>query len=160
MNEAREGSATLLAPMGLKKLFAAAGIGLAIGAIVWGLGYIVNTYVMQVLFCPGTQTMRCDDFVPYAHGIAGVIGAGIGLFGLIKLRVLRPLLVILAAAAALWNLPSALSVLPWLAVGVATVIFYAGVYALFSWVARIRSLWAVAAIFTVAVIAIRLALVS
>lgn len=155
---ADEGKMALLAPMSIKQLVAAGAIGVMIGLIVWGLGYVVDAYILKVLFC-GDQAGVCNETVPYALGLASLVGAGLGLFGLIKLRILRPLLVVLAATAALWGLPNLVATLPWLGVAVACALLYSGVYALFAWIARVRSLWVVVVIFTGIVIAIRLALV-
>lgn len=147
----------LLAPMEVKQLLGAGFIGLTIGLIVWGLGSVIDQYVLKTLFC---QDGACDSIASWAFAISGVTGAGLGLFGLVKLRVLRPLLVIVAAMIALWNLPLLLANLPLWGVIVASALLYAGIYALFAWLARLRSIYVVLTLFVIVIIVARIALTS
>lgn len=151
-DENSEGKAALLAPMGTKQLLSAGLIGLAIGLIVWGLGSIIDQYVLQPLFC---QDGECAATAAWALAIGSVGGAGLGLFGLVKLRLLRPLLVVLAAMIALWNLPSFLADLPLWGVVVASALLYAAMYMLLAWLARLRSIYVVLSLFVIVVIATR-----
>ena len=149
-----------LASMSGKQLVGAAAVGLMIGLIVWGMGSIVDQYVFQVIFCQDTQSGNCHEATSYAQAIGAIIGAGLGLFGLVKLRVLRPLLVVVAGMIALWNFPTMIGMLPIYGVIIATALLYAGLYALFAWLARLRSIYAVIALFTVIIILIRLAITA
>jgi hypothetical protein len=149
-----EERAALLAPMTIKQLFGAGLIGLMIGLIAWGVGSIVDQYVLQVLFCQGA----CAETAPYAVAIGSVVGAALGLFGLVKLRVLRPLLVVVASMAALWNMSLIVAELPLYGVVLVNVLSYAVMYALFAWLARLRSMYVVLGLFLVIVVTMRFVL--
>jgi hypothetical protein len=152
-----EGRAAILAPMTIRQLLGAGFIGLLIGLIVWGIGSAVNQYVLQVFFCPDAA---CTETTPYALAIGSVVGAALGLFGLIKQRVLRPLLVAAAGMAALWNVPPLLEELPVYGVIIAMALLYAGMYALFAWLARLRSIYVVLVLFVILIVAVRLVLTA
>lgn len=156
-DENSEGKVALLAPMDIKQLLGAGFIGLMIGLIVWGLGSVIDQYVLKTLFC---QDGTCDSTESWALAISSIAGAGLGLFGLVKLRVLRPLLVAVAAMIALWNLPLLLANLPLWGVILGSVLLYAGVYTLLAWLARLRSIYVVLTLFVIVIIAARIALTS
>lgn len=147
-----------LASMSGKQLVGAAAVGLMIGLIVWGIGSIVDQYVLRVIFCQDTQS-GCET-TSYAQAIGAITGAGLGLFGLVKLRVLRPLLVVVAGMIALWNFPTMIGMLPIYGIVVTMALSYAGLYALFAWLARLRSIYAVIVLFAAIIILIRLAITA
>jgi len=152
-----EGQVALLAPMNSKQLLGAGLIGLLIGLIVWGIGSVVDQYVLKILFCQSTE---CVETTPYAIAAASIIGAGLGLFGLVKLRVLRPLLIAVAAMAGLWNLSLHVAELPIYGVILANVFLYGAMYVLFAWLARLRSIYIVLGLFLAIVVAMRFVLTS
>lgn len=161
MSDAKdEVKVTPLAAMSGKQLMGAAAVGLMIGLIVWGIGSIVDQYVLKIIFCQGMQSGECPETTPYAQAIGAIIGAGLGLFGLVKLRVLRPLLVVVASMIALWSFPVVVGMLPIYGVIVATALLYAGLYALFAWLARLRSIYAVIALFAAIIVLVRLAITA
>ena len=84
----------------------------------------------------------------------------IGLVTLARMRVYRPLLVVLAATVALWGLESSIASLPWYWGLLAVVVFFALAYGLFSWLARIRNFIMAVVITVVVVVVIRLLLVA
>ena len=153
----KEERAALLAPMNVKQLLGVGLIGLMIGVIVWAISAVVDQYVLQVLFC---QNNDCGDMKPIAGAIGAVIGAALGLFSLVKLRVVRPLLVVVAAMAALWNLTLTMNELPIYGIVLATALLYAAIYAVLTWLARLRSMYVVLILFVAIIIAIRFALTS
>lgn len=157
MSDATNEGRALLAPMTSRQLFGAGLIGLMIGLIVWGVGSAVDQYILKVLFC---QNAECVATMPYAVAIASIVGAGLGLFGLVKLRVLRPLLIVVASVAALWNLSLHVAELPIYGVILVNGLLYAGIYMLLAWLARLRSMYIVLALFLVIVIVMRFALTS
>lgn len=152
-----EVAATPLAPMNIKQLLGAGTIGLLIGLIVWGLGSILDQYILRTLFCQDTE---CGDTAVWAQAIASVVGAGLALFGLVKLRVLRPLLVVVAGMAALWNLPLLLAELSLFGVIIASALLYGAIYMLLAWLARVRSIYIVLLLFVAIIVAIRFVLTS
>jgi len=160
MDEERDDAqAAVLAPMTNGQLLGAGLIGLMIGLIVWAIGSLVDQYVLQLLFCSDTAS-GCQETKPYALAIGTILGAGFGLFGLVKLRVLRPLLVVVAALAALWNLALSLGDMPLYGIIIAHALLYAGLYMLLAWLARLRAMYVVLLLFVVIVVVIRLAITS
>lgn len=152
-----EEPAALLAPMTGKQLFGVGLIGLMIGLIVWGIGSVVDQYVLQILFCHNSE---CADMRPLAGAIGSIIGAVLGLFSLVKLRVVRPLLVVMAAMASLWNLTLGINDLPVYGVMLLTALLYAATYTALTWLARLRSMYIVLILFVVIILATRFALTS
>ena len=69
---------------------------------------------------------------------------------LVRIRVYRPLLVVLAVVLALWGIQSIVVVLPWYLALVGMVAVGALSYSLFAWIARLRS-FVLAAIVTVVI---------
>ena len=158
-DEKDETQATLLAPLRNGQLFGAGFIGLIVGLIVWALGSLIDQYVLQVLFCQDTAS-ACQETKVYAVAIGAILGAGLGLFGLVKLRVLRPLLVVAASMAGLWNLMASLSEAPLYGIIISHALLYAGLYMLLTWLARLRSMYVVLLLFIVVVVALRFALTT
>lgn len=156
-SEKIEGENTPLAPMTIRQVLSAGLIGLLIGLTVWGLGSVIDQYILKTFFCPEGS---CEGTTSWALAIASVIGAALGLFGLVKLRVLRPLLVVLAAMIALWNLPLLIVDAPLWGVVVASMLFYAGMYMLLAWLARLRSIYVVVILFAAVAFATRFILTS
>lgn len=158
-DEKDETQATLLAPLRNRQLFGAGFIGLIIGVIVWALGSLVDQYVLQLIFCQDAVN-ACQETKAYAVAIGAVLGAGLGLFGLVKLRVLRPLLVVAASMAGLWNLTASLGEAPLYGIIISHALLYAGLYMLLTWLARLRSMYVVLLLFIVVVVALHFGLTA
>jgi hypothetical protein len=158
MNDVRnEDQIALLAPMSSRQLLGAGLIGLLIGLVVWGISSIVDQYVLKLLFC---QSSECVETTPYAIATASIIGAALGLFSLVKLRVLRPLLIVVAAMAALWGLSLHVAELPIYGVILANVFLYGAMYLLFAWLGRLRSIYVILGLFLAIVVVMRFVLTS
>jgi hypothetical protein len=147
----------LLAPMSLRQLVLVVLVGAVAGIIAWGLSYVLDTYVLQAIFCR-EESADCSEVPQYAEAIAGIIAAGAALFGLVKLRAMRPLVVVVAATLALWGLVSAVVTLEWYGALLAVTGLYALTYAIFAWIARLRVLWMVMFLVVAALVAIRFGL--
>jgi hypothetical protein len=130
-----------LIEMSGQRLVQVIGVGAAVGLAAWGLAYVLENYVLQALMCHGSVTIRCVAEPQYADAMASILAAGIGLFGLVRLQVFRPLLTVLATTLSLWGLLEAARVSFPYGVGVASIFLYALSYGLFAWIARIRLFW-------------------
>lgn len=115
-------------------------VGALVGIIVWGLSWLLNKGVFTPLMCHTHVGSKCT-LTPLYSGIAAeIIAAVIGLIALVRQRIFRPLLVVLAATITLWGLIGDLTGTVWYASLVACIITYALAYAVFMLLARIRLL--------------------
>lgn len=113
-------------------------VGAVTGAVVWLLTLLIRQVVFVPLFCGDPMSSGCTGASGTASIIAGIIGAVIGLMGLVRISVYRPLLIVLAAMVALWGFGSWLSDNPWYQAMTWSVILYALTYAAFAWLVRPR----------------------
>lgn len=127
-------------------------LGAFVGLITWGLYFVLETYVLRAIMCQDGQTVGCAAS-NYAEVIAVILASGIGLLGLVKSGIFRPLLVVLATVISLWGVFGVMSILPWYLVGLYITLLYAISYLLFAWLARVRSFVAVV-ILSIAVVAV------
>ena len=150
-----------LTDMGAKQLLQIGLTGLVVGALVWGLTFVFDTYVFKALLCQGAATAKCATTANYAEITATIIAAGVGLFSLAKIGVFRPLLIALAATASLWGIIATATLLfPWQGVGLACILLYVLGYSACAWVARIKTFWVAAILLLVLVVVVRLLLVG
>lgn len=148
-----------LTHMSAKKMLIVFALGAGVGLVIWGLSMLLDTYVLKAVLCQGSQSTKCvTGSLRYAEAAAAIIGAGTGLYFLVRFDVFRPLLVALAAIISLWGIVETTSPLPWFETGLATILLYAFAYALFAWIARIRLFSTTILIFIVLVVAIRYSL--
>jgi hypothetical protein len=134
--------------MNAHELVPIAGIGAASGLISILIYFLLVSVVVPGLFCQDPATSVCASAPTTMNGIALIIGGGSGLYGLIRLRVFRPLLVVLATILAIGGIAQPLSSVPWYWAILSTMLLTMAAYALFSWVAQLRS-FIVAALLTV-----------
>jgi hypothetical protein len=132
-------------------------VGALTGIVAWGLTYIFNQYVYITLLCHGTAT-HCSMSTQYAAVSANILAIGAGLFGLVRLQVFRPLLIVLASTLMFWGLVNILTSLPWYDALLASAGLYALAYALFAWIDRIRAFVLALVIMAIVVVGVRLIL--
>jgi hypothetical protein len=146
--------------MSVKQILQVAVLGVLIGLLVWAFTYILETYILKALLCQGSQTMKCASATTYAGITASILAAGVGLFGLVKIGVFRPLLVVIAATASMWGLLGIVGTLPLYGI----LICIAGLtmlsYLAFSWLARIRLFWLAVTLMAILIVVVRLVLMS
>jgi uncharacterized membrane protein YbhN (UPF0104 family) len=147
----------LFTPLDISKLVAVIALGAVVGLLIWGLMVVIDRYILDPVLCQG-QALQCANTSQYSEAIASIVGAGVGLFFLVRLQVFRPLLVVVAAIASLWGIIGQAALLPWYGVGLSAILLYAFAYAIFTWVARIRSFPMVVIVYVVLVAAVRVAL--
>ncbi len=93
-----------------------------------------------------------------AIGIASAIlvGALAGLISMTTLQVYRPLLIVLAATVSLWGFHGLVDGMAWYWTLLVLAVLFSLAYALFAWLARIRSFIFALAVVTIAVVLVRM----
>jgi hypothetical protein len=128
----------LLISMSYQKLLYIAIVGLITGAVIWGLALLLDTYVYKALLCANESAQQCLSSARYATTTATILGAAVGLFGLVRLQVFRPLLIVAAAIIALWGLLVVVSPLAWYVALPTVMALYGLAFAVFAWLTRVR----------------------
>ncbi|HMH70174.1 MAG TPA: hypothetical protein VK502_02150 [Candidatus Saccharimonadales bacterium] len=146
-------------PMSGRQLLQVAVLGLIVGLAVWGMAFLLENYVFKAIMCRGAVSATCGMTSQYATAVATILAGGIGLFGLVRFQVFRPLLVVIAAGVAMWGIVGITAVLfPWYGVGIACALLYALSYLAFTWILRVRVFWIAVALLLVLIVAVRLLL--
>lgn len=139
-----------------QQLIQVALLGAGVGVAVWLLSLIIKQIVLVPLFCGDPAGSMCVGANDTAGTIGLIIGSFIGLLGLVRLSVYRPLLIVIAAAISLWGVTSLVSELTWFEALGWTILLYAVVYALFAWLVRPRAFAVAVVLILVAVVLARL----
>jgi uncharacterized protein (DUF486 family) len=133
--------------------------GAIVGALTWVLAYLLTEYVLGMIACrTGSSIVSCSD-AGFVSAVIGLILASVaGLTILVRRRIFRPLLVVLAAGISLWGVNGS-----WLEERsvfslILSVIITALVYLVFAWFAKIRQFWIALIISVLLVIIFRLAI--
>lgn len=130
-------------------------VGVVVGAFSWIFAQVLGMYALKPASCSGDAFVCAASSQP-AVILAAILAGCIGLFGLVKLQIFRPLLIVIAATMSLWGVVGLLTALPWYLSLLATVLFYAVAYTAFMWVARIRTFWLVLVLFVLLIVGVRL----
>lgn len=149
-----------LVMMSIKKLLFIMLFGALAGVVTWGLSVLLDTYVYKAILCNGEAAVQCASSYQYATTTATIIGAAVGLFGLVKLQVFRPLLIVIASFVALWGLMALFVPMTWYVAGSVVAGLYAAAFGVFAWLARIRKFYIALILVILIVIAVRLILNS
>lgn len=131
--------------------------GVGVGLVTWLLTLGIDHLITRALLC-GSAATACGGSSAVAGSVSLVLASIIGLLGLIRLGVYRPLLVVLAAVLVLWGLANVTFGMMWFESLAWTMLLTAVTYAAFAWLVRPRLfVWA---IILVAVIVIGARVVS
>lgn len=143
--------------MSVRELIGVIVSGAVIGIVVIGLYLLLNHFVFSAVLCRPQAPADCSQAPTYAMIVAQVIGviAGIGI--LVRMRVYRPLLIVLATIATLWTLQSLIAPFAWWGALCIGAVLFGISYGLFAWVARIRSFILALVVTVVLVIVARIA---
>lgn len=133
------------------------GIGAGIGLLYWVLTILIGTYVVEPLAC--REAASCASADSIAGKVATVLATVVAIFAMVRLSIVRPIIVAVAAAVLLWDLSVYTAGLFWLEAVAWSVLAYALVYGLFGWVVRSMSLVLAIIIAVLVVVAIRVALI-
>lgn len=113
--------------------------GAGLGLVSWLLTMLVRQIIFVPLFCGDPANSLCVGATGSAGVLALIITGIIGLLGLVRLGVYRPLLVALAAAVTLWGVAVWTGGMLWYEAIAWTVILYALAYVVFTWLVRPRA---------------------
>ncbi len=126
--------------MSWNELFRVMIIGALTGLLVAALYAMIDKYVLTPSLCSNPElAARCASKPYFASGVAMLIGSVAGLFALVQQRVYRPLLVVLLAAAGLWNIVLLIVSFPLWGAIISAALLFAVTYAVFAWLAQIRN---------------------
>ena len=113
--------------------------GAGLGLASWLLTMAVKQVIFVPLFCGDPTNAACVGATGSAGVLALIVTGIIGLLGLVRLGVYRPLLVALAAAVSLWGVALWTGSMQWYEAIAWSVLLYALVYAVYTWLVRPRT---------------------
>lgn len=115
-------------------------LGIGLGIIAWSLSSVFGRFILAPLMCAGEAAgVVCGSAEITAGNIALVLVGIIGILGLVRLGVYRPMLVALAVGACFWSLAGLLSGVAWYEALAWTALIYMIGYVAFSWLVRPRN---------------------
>jgi len=136
-------------------------VGLLVGVVTYALYLLLLQLVFEPIMCRGTGAIvRCESKESFAGAVAIVVGSMVGLVFLVRERVYRPLLVVIACMLALWGIFTLVATLPWLLATVVVAVAFALGYATFAWVVQPASFVFALVFATFVVVLTRLVLTS
>ena len=149
-----------LVSMSMRELIGSICCGIIAGALVVVLYIIFDKYVFGVVLCRAQSTGNCALAPSYATLTAVILGSIVGVGGLAKLRVYRPLLIGVAVAVALWGLHGIVADVAWYYSLLVVALLSGVAYGLFAWLSRMRSFLLTLVIMVVLIVLIRWVLVA
>ena len=112
-------------------------IGAFTGIVSYALYVLLLQFVFEPIMCrESTALARCDSKEGFSTALALIIGSILGLVFLVRERIFRPLLVILAVALGLWGLFVVVAGMQWLAGVVVVALTFGLAYVAFAWLAQ------------------------
>lgn len=134
-------------------------LGALTGIVMWVLGMFLYRFVLDAYLCQGDISSQCSEGTAnYAALIAGIVGSVGALFGLIQLRVYRPLLVVIASMFSLWGIIQITWGIGWFTGILMVGLLYGLAFGVYSWIARLREFWIAFISIILIILAVRLAL--
>ena len=146
--------------MTLRELIATAIWGVVIGLVTAFIYIMLYKFVFSTVLCRAQSTGSCDQAPSYAAIVTLIISLVAGVGALARLRIYRPLLVVIAALVSLWGLQSDVMGMPWYWAVPATAVLFGLAYALYAWLSRIRNFILAIVVIAVVVILVRWMLVA
>ncbi len=137
-------------------LLCGAGVGIFVGVLY----LLLDTFVFSAVLCRPQNAMNCAQGPAYAMIVATVIGAIAGLVALARVRIYRPLFIVLFATVSLWVGGVTVSGVAWYVALITLCILYALAYLLFAWLARIRSFILASVLGIIILVLVRLAVIA
>lgn len=132
-------------------------LGAGLGVLYWLLTLLVRQIVFVPLFCGDPTNTMCVGATGSAGVVALLLASIVGLLGLVRLAIYRPLLIALAAAVSLWGLSGWTANMFWLEALASSVVLFALCYVIFTWLVRPRSFALAGVLVVVMVILARIA---
>ncbi len=111
--------------------------GAAVGALYFILTFLVQHFVIDALYCGSSlNAANCSNSLSIAGNIATILVGTIGLGVMVSLRVVRPIVVVVASAVLLWGLSQWTVGLNWGEVALWSALLYTLSYLVFAWISR------------------------
>lgn len=146
--------------MTLRELIVTALWGVSVGLVTALIYVLMYKFVFSAVLCRPLSTGNCSQAPNYAAVIAVIISLIAGVATLARLRVYRPLLVVIAVLVSLWGLQTDILGTPWYWALLATIVLFGLAYALYAWLARIRNFILAIVVIIVVVVFVRWMLVA
>lgn len=115
-------------------------LGAFVGLLFWGTSLFLHSSLLSPVLCVELSNDICAESLAASSGIATIIVAIVGLLGLVRFGVFRPLLVVIAVSISLWGLGVWLQPLAWYEAMSWSILLYALQFIAFAWLARFRLL--------------------
>ena len=151
---------TSLVSMTMRELVSTIVVGMISGLTVIVTYALMNQFVFGAVLCRPQSPADCSQAPGYAMIVAMVVGAIVGIAALARIRIYRPLLIVLALAIALWGFDALITHMAWYWAGIVTMLIFGGSYGLFAWAARIRSFALAVIVSTVLIVILRFAMLA
>lgn len=114
--------------------------GVTIGVLYVGLSALISHFVIDPLYCKATLNATiCTDSASIGGNIATILSALVALALFVRLRVFRPIVIVVASATLLWGLSSWTAGLGAIEIVASSAILYGLAFMLVSWICRYRS---------------------
>lgn len=130
-------------------------IGAATGIIVWGLSWLLGTYVFEPIFCR-EAIESCSSVPLIAYNVAAILGALIAFGVFLRLRLPRAIVIVLATLVTLWGLSLLTYRLSWAEAAGWSALLYALAYTVFTLLSRVRNGIVLAIVVVIIVVVARL----
>lgn len=134
--------------------------GMGVGLFVAVLYILLDNFVFSAVLCRPQNMTGCAEAPNYAMIVATVIGAIAGLVTLARLRVYRPLFIVLFATISLWVANVLVADREWYWVTLILAVLYLLAYLAFAWLARVRSFLLAAVLAVVVLVLVRFVAVA
>lgn len=134
-------------------------IGFVAGAATWLLMTGLTTFVLTPLFCQSTGSY-CSAVPSMAIVMALLVVHFVALIGLIRIGVLRPLLVIIAAIATMWGFHVWLGGASWWSATLLSGLLFGLAYLAYMWINRLLSFPIALVVTVIGIIVTRLLAIS
>lgn len=130
-------------------------LGLVLGAAAWVIGLLVKHVIVMPLFCGDPANSICINSSMTSDNVAAVVVAIVGLMGLVRLSIYRPLLIVLAVLVSLWGIGAWANGLQWYEALAWFIVLYALAVLAFSWLVRPRAFAPMIVMVVIAVVLLR-----
>lgn len=145
-----------LVVMSIRDLIGTIITGLVVGVVTLGAAIVLNRFVFSAVLCRTSTEGDCVNAPSYAVVVAVVLGVIVGTVALARLRVYRPIIVVIATAITLWGIYGLLLGVSWYWALVVGGLLHAIAYGMFAWVVRLRSFILALIITVVLIVGLRL----
>lgn len=128
-----------LIDLSLQTMVQVALLGASLGIVSWILTQLIRQIVFVPLFCGDPASSMCVGATGSAGVIALIVTTIVGLLGLVRLGVYRPLLIALASAVSLWGIAIWVGNLLWFEAIAWSIVLFAVSYVVLTWLVRPRA---------------------